>query len=282
MNSRMDKYGDNEDYSVSRTKRNQDLYHDINKTELTNFKSYNNVKVIEEGAKEIDLEKIKNYIEKINDDGKFKRKSLLDSKGLYEQRPLPTQEEKDYDLISVLEKAREKREVDYQKERYKKLRDTQYDILSELKIYDQNQVEEEKEEFNTQEKTLIDLINTVAMNKNKNDLLSELQSDDEDETIVKPIEEETNNEELKDLIAKEVEKEKTKEIEKTTTKEIKNLDESFYTSSIDFSKEDFEDFDDIENDKGSIAAKIGVVVLILCILGVLFVIANFVFELNIF
>ena len=279
----MEKYNSDteaEAKAISRTSRNKRLYDEIKNTELTRFNSFNNARVIDEGAKEIDLNKIKKYIEKINDEKVEKRRSLLDTKGLYEERHLEEEEEKDYDLVSVLEKAREKREIDYEKERYKKLRDTQYDILKNLNIKERPKPEIDEEKFNTQERTLIDLINTVAINKN-NDLLSELSEGDDETTG--SIDEESNNEDLKALIKEEIDKDKTKEVPKENEDEnIQNLDNSFYTSSLNFSKDDFEDFNDVEESGGrGIVAKIGIILLILCILGVLLLIANFIFDLNI-
>ena len=280
----MEKYNSDteaEAKAISRTSRNKRLYDEIKNTELTRFNSFNNSRVIDEGAKEIDLNKIKKYIEKINDEKVEKRRSLLDTKGLYEERHLEEEEEKDYDLVSVLEKAREKREIDYEKERYKKLRDTQYDILKNLNIKERPKPEIDEEKFNTQERTLIDLINTVAINKNNNDLLSELSEGDDETTG--SIDEESNNEDLKALIKEEIDKDKTKEVPKENEDEnIQNLDNSFYTSSLNFSKDDFEDFNDVEESGGrGIVAKIGIILLILCILGVLLLIANFIFDLNI-
>ena len=272
----MEKYNSDteaEAKAISRTSRNKRLYDEIKNTELTRFNSFNNARVIDEGAKEIDLNKIKKYIEKINDEKVEKRRSLLDTKGLYEERHLEEEEEKDYDLVSVLEKAREKR--------YKKLRDTQYDILKNLNIKERPKPEIDEEKFNTQERTLIDLINTVAINKNNNDLLSELSEGDDETTG--SIDEESNNEDLKALIKEEIDKDKTKEVPKENEDEnIQNLDNSFYTSSLNFSKDDFEDFNDVEESGGrGIVAKIGIILLILCILGVLLLIANFIFDLNI-
>ena len=130
-------------------------------------------------------------------------------------------------------------------------------------------------------KILIDLINTVAINKNNNDLLSELSEGDDETTG--SIDEESNNEDLKALIKEEIDKDKTKEVPKENEDEnIQNLDNSFYTSSLNFSKDDFEDFNDVEESGGrGIVAKIGIILLILCILGVLLLIANFIFDLNI-
>ena len=41
---------------------------------------------------------------------------------------------KEYDINSILEKARKTQNVDYEKERLKKVHDTQYDILKNLNI----------------------------------------------------------------------------------------------------------------------------------------------------
>ena len=81
----MEKYNSDteaEAKAISRTSRNKRLYDEIKNTELTRFNSFNNARVIDEGAKEIDLNKIKKYIEKINDEKVEKRRSLLDTKCL--------------------------------------------------------------------------------------------------------------------------------------------------------------------------------------------------------
>lgn len=293
MSKRMDKYN-LEEISVSRTSRNRELYNQINNGEIGSYDAYSNAKIIGESSKDIDLNKIKKYIENMPNEKVERRKSLIVDKGLYKPKE-ELREEKDYDLISVLEKAREKREVDYERERYKRLRDTQYDILKDLRVEDYP-IEDNNDSLNTKERTLVDLINTIATNKNKNDLLEDLQmSDDEDETKIGSLDERSNNTDLKALINEEINKEKTKDLNELndeqeqnldTTKEVKedtivkNIDNSFFTKSLNLTKEDFEGFDDVEKESG-VLLKIGIVFLIICILAVLFVIANFVFDLNV-
>lgn len=293
MSKRMDKYN-LEEISVSRTSRNRELYNQINNGEIGSYDAYSNAKIIGESSKDIDLNKIKKYIENMPNEKVERRKSLIVDKGLYKPKE-ELREEKDYDLISVLEKAREKREVDYERERYKRLRDTQYDILKDLRVEDYP-IEDNNDSLNTKERTLVDLINTIATNKNKNDLLEDLQmSDDEGETKIGSLDERSNNTDLKALINEEINKEKTKDLNELndeqeqnldTTKEVKedtivkNIDNSFFTKSLNLTKEDFEGFDDVEKESG-VLLKIGIVFLIICILAVLFVIANFVFDLNV-
>ncbi len=171
MNARMDKYDTDDNKTFSRSEKNKELYKSINSNEVSKFDSYNNVKIIDEGAKEIDLNKIRNYVESLNGNEYVKpRRSLVEDKNLPDIKTNEIEETKDYDINSILEKAREQREKDYEQDKYKKLRDTQFDILSKLKVNEENKPDNE-EEFNTEEKTLINLINTVADNKFKNDLL---------------------------------------------------------------------------------------------------------------
>ena len=198
MSKRMDKYN-LEEISVSRTSRNRELYNQINNGEIGSYDAYSNAKIIGESSKDIDLNTIKKYIENMPNEEVERTKSLIVDKGLYKPKE-ELREEKDYDLISVLEKAREKREVDYERERYKRLRDTQYDILKDLRVEDYP-IEDNNDSLNTKERTLVDLINTIATNKNKNDLLEDLQmSDDEGETKIGSLDERSNNTDLKALI----------------------------------------------------------------------------------
>jgi len=67
MKSRMEKYSNFE--TGNRTDRNRNLYKELNKADLSITRTYSNSRVIDEANKEIDIEKIKRYIEKMNDNG---------------------------------------------------------------------------------------------------------------------------------------------------------------------------------------------------------------------
>ena len=279
MNSRMDKYNDDYKSMPSRSDKNKELYQSINKSQISDFKSYSNYKVIDESAKEIDLNKIKTYVEALNREENVRnRRSLIENKGLYKTEKLEEEEKtKDYDINTILEKAREKREKDYEEEKYKKLRDTQFDILSKLKIADSTP-KEEIEEFNTEEKTLIDLINTVADNKSKNELLSELEEEvkeikDENKELTEKLEEEKIKNIVTEQLTQELQK---KQIQIEEEKEDnRKVDDTFFTNSLTFSKDDFE-----EEQSSCFKAKFGIFILVVLIIFAVYVLLYFVLDVN--
>lgn len=327
MNSRLEKYDNSENNTEipSRVARNQSLYNELSMSDFSYMKPNDNMKVIENTGNRIDLNKIKDYLES-NEEEIVQAKSVVvkdDINSIPENELF--YEEKDYDINSILEKARENKESYYEDEKHKKLRDTQYDILSKIKVYDEEEEikEEEKVELNTEERTLIDLINTVT--KNKTDLLEELKKGNENTIVTSPINEESNdkiiseaieeskkdpekivfskeelikelapenNEEnlFKELNSKEEKlevplekKEDTFELKEVDNDEtsIKNLDKSFYTNSMSFSKEDFEGFEELEKTvkKNNKMVKLGIIALVLLALATIFIVLKYVLNL---
>lgn len=282
--------------NYSRVNKNTSLYEDVKRSELSRVKNNTNVRIIEQNGKTIDLEKIRKYINEVNNEPRSKRNvlSIPKEEKTIESKPTP---EKVYDINSVLEKARSGREVEYSSERYKKVRSDEYDILSKIKMYEDVKEDiDETPELNTEEKTIVDLINTVTVHKGDLNLLEELMGEGE---TTKPISEEQKDLSFKDVIDKEttseslisekVMNENTKEFEKT--KELVNLkekmtdiDNSFYTSSMKFNKDDFEGFEELEKSvkKGSFFKVILIIILVLSILASLVIMANYVFNLGLF
>ena len=282
--------------NYSRVNKNTSLYEDVKRSELSRVKNNTNVRIIEQNGKTIDLEKIRKYINEVNNEPRSKRSvlSIPKEEKTIESKPTP---EKVYDINSVLEKARSGREVEYSSERYKKVRSDEYDILSKIKMYEDVKEDiDETPELNTEEKTIVDLINTVTVHKGDLNLLEELMGEGE---TTKPISEEQKDLSFKDVIDKEttseslisekVMNENTKEFEKT--KELVNLkekmtdiDNSFYTSSMKFNKDDFEGFDELEKSvkKGSFFKVVLIIILVLSILASLVIMANYVFNLGLF
>lgn len=292
----------------SRVSKNNSLYESIKTSDLSRIKNNDNMRVIESNGKTIDIAKIKKYLEETNGkDYENKRRNIVPRETNIENNEKEIV--KDYDINSVLENAKKTREIDYDRERYKKLKKEEYDILSKLKVYDTEEVPLEKEDFNTEEKTLIDLINTVTIHKGDINLLEELIGGDDEETTL-PIEEEIKQEklsktndkvgiteeiplvspdELKEELPIEQKLNKTEDFSKT--KELVDLKEktielenSFYTSSMKFSKEDFEGFDELEKSvkKNSALTVILLILLVFFIIGTLIVIANYIFNLGLF
>lgn len=117
MKSRMEKYYDNHELTKSRLDKNEQLYKEINQLNLEKFNPNNNVKVIGDNENVIDVDKIKNLLEK-NYKNDAKRKTItLDN---YDEEDIDLEETKEYDINSILEKAREEKEIDYNKDRLKK------------------------------------------------------------------------------------------------------------------------------------------------------------------
>ena len=235
MKSRMEKYYNGEVESNERTKKNQELYDTI----------YNLEPIVDENGlgtnKEVDLsgfssqridninreeyQKLKDYNPII---GTKKDNSIFD----YEEN-LEDEEEKIYDINSILDKAKEKRNNPDEKEKYRTLRNTQYDILSKLNIQKETSDIEDAE---TDEERLRDLIHTITMNKRtlnniKNDMSLDILSD------LKPV---SDNTIVTEAIVEEVTVTKEEDKEESLSSELKNVDKSFYTNSFTFSKQDFE------------------------------------------
>lgn len=244
MSSRVEKYHQNKDNTPkSRTKRNEKLYQSIDKGDLSAYNVNSNVSVLDVPGNEVDLNRIKEILEK-KYKNPIKRKSIeLIKEEETEEVPLET---KDYDLSKILERARAEKPVDYRKERLKKLRDTQYDILKELNL----EKPEEIEEPSIEEQTLMTMIETITSKEKETkeskteqmtisaelDLLSDLQGT-EDTIVVPPITEEDK-----------VVYEKTR---KELLKEQKPLENSFYTGDLKVCPDDFEDFEDLKKEVSS-------------------------------
>ncbi len=272
MNTRENKYSNN--VGMSRVAKNDDLYKQINNSELDNFNVRSNATVIGNQEREIDVEQIKKILDKRYNSAP-KRRSIR-----IEERPheniISDEPTKEYNLTKVLEKAKDEKVETYEENRAKKLRNTQYNILSNLNIDG-----EEKEEVKaTPEENLMNLINTITINeakkleeKNSNsndidplDILSDLKGDDDTQVY-----ESMETEVTKITEIKEKEKENNNQITEVKNKNQEKLDNSFYTSNL-FKKNDFEDDnkDFVDDEKIGIGFKILIVLVIVTFLVGLF------------
>lgn len=270
MNTRENKYSNN--VGMSRVAKNDDLYKQINNSELDNFNVRSNATVIGNQEREIDVEQIKKILDKRYNSAP-KRRSIR-----IEERPheniISDEPTKEYDLTKVLEKAKDEKVETYEENRAKKLRNTQYNILSNLNIEG-----EEKEEVKaTPEENLMNLINTITINeakkleeKNSNsndidplDILSDLKGDDDTQVYESMETEVTKITEIK-------EKENNNQITEVENKNQEKLDNSFYTSNL-FKKNDFEDDnkDFVDDEKIGIGFKILIVLVVVTFLVGLF------------
>ena len=117
----------------SRTKKNQQLYKEVSNLEIEDFDVNNNVSVIGESSNVIDIDKIRDMLDKKYRE-EPKNKSIGTS-NVTNQDGVNLDETREYDLKSVMEKAKSDQDVDYEENRLKKLGNTSYDILKNLDIY---------------------------------------------------------------------------------------------------------------------------------------------------
>lgn len=270
LKTRMERYFTDEEESAVRTRKNQDLYQKIyNDNDLTS----SNVTVLD-NASEIDISKIKELVQ--NREG-YKRvrdyQSVLKTPSMEdEQEEYDIYEDIDnkiYDINMILEDAKSKRGTS-EREKYRSLRNTQYDILSKLDLNEVGESENKDDEdematdFFTQDKTGKDFITSLhtemkgvdeKLVKTSADLFSDLRGSD-DTILTEAITEET-----------------AKTVTTTTTEE----DETFYTSHMSFTKEDFEGFQNLQTTvkKNNRLIKILIAILIMLIVATcVFVVIN--------
>lgn len=262
MNSRMDKYTETP-ILKTRTEKNKSLYEQIKTSDIDKFDITSNATVIGEDINKIDIDKVKDILDKRFRDEYNKRtfKVREEENDDFDTKDADT---KEYDINAILEKAKKTQNVDYEKERLKKVHDTQYDILKKLNIEEDSQ-----EIMEDTEENIVNLMNTITQLEMKNskkesvgnttalDLLSDL-SDNDTNTIYKTME-----------LDKENISQKTKD----------NLDEE------DLNIEDkYDDFKELEKDLNSnnIAIKVVGIVFLIILLIMAFIFVNKYFNLGLF
>ena len=257
MKTRMDKYTETPNLK-SRTAKNKELYEQIKNTDIEKYDINSNATIIEEDVNAIDVNKIKDMLDR-------RYRETLPKKTIeYKEEEIEQkiQDTKEYDINAILEKAKKTQNVDYDRERLKKVHDTQYDILKNLNIEEKN-----TEEIEETEENIMNLINTITNLELKHkestgnttalDLLSDL-SDNDTDAVYKTME-----------LDKEKISERTEE----------NVDEE------DLSIEQkYDDFKELEKDlkSNNIAIKIVTIVIIIILLIFVFIFINNYFNLGLF
>ena len=252
----MEKYYKKEAQGNSRTKRNTRLYNSI-----YSYGKYSNIEGIAsiDNTNEIDITKVKEMLEtreKYQAERRYRRLTNED-KPVQElprvQKRYKEDEERTYDIMDVLTKAREKKEPD-DKERV--LSKTSYDVLKNI---DLKRNLNKKDYYDDELDDMIQTIsNTSMLNKLDDadlaaDMFSDLKGNNEDTQV-------GNLNNIKELIEENKKNEKEKEKEQT-------MDNSFFTSNLKLKKKDFVGYEE-EEKKGSVFKTIFVTILILGIIAV--------------
>lgn len=287
---RMDRYNDTSTQTrASRSNNNKELYENIgSNTRYTSFTDVVN-------ANAIDLSNTKNYNKRENYH-KIKeyenvvytpksKKELDDFKYLYKE-----QENKVYDINSVLEEARKNRLDKDALEEKRKLKNTSYNILASLNMEELEKYRQEKKEkmIHPTEEDLKELINTMTSAtlagdiKAASSLLSDLMAtsimdkienpDEEAEDISDEEEKENENEDTELSLSQEVlDIQKLKQLNEETIEESEKItsekDVDFYTRSMDLSDQDFELDEEFKEKRMPIGIKILITLIILIVIG---------------
>ena len=273
MKTRMEKYYDEENNNIAlRQRKNEKLYQNINDYDVDDYKIEANATVIDTNAKNIDVEKIKKIL-----DTKYNKQPQRKSIVIEEEESVPDvnlDETREYDINAILERARSEKEVDYEKERLKKLRDTQYDILNSLEITEHEDEEEQNDE-------LMSLINTITANEldekkaskeelDPLDILTDLKGSDDTVVVDGVHEEEESANETAPIMSLE-------EADKIKPSILENKSEDL-TETLQFTQSDFDDFNDLKKEVRSSRALIYIIIVMICLIliaGVIIFLNNF-------
>lgn len=214
MASRMDKYNYN-NATQSRSSKNESLYKDI--YENARYSNIERVATLEK-TNEINLEQIKELLKEREEHQKKNMAIKRETPRPYKKREV----ERNYDIRDVLIKAKDEKPDD---NKNRSLRNTQYNILKKINLDTESELEKTLSNTN--------ILQTKDDNELCLDLLSDLKSSGN--TMVRTS---TN-------LLKEVKEAKDKYEPQIETDE--NLDKSFYTSSLNFKEEDFEQLKDLQD-----------------------------------
>ena len=250
MASRMERYYKPESKTKRRTVVNQELYRKI--YDISEYSNIEGIATIEK-ANEIDITKVKNMLKNRED---YQRQRDLRSL-MYKEEPklqhietTPDHEEENriYDLTDILEKAKEEKKEP--SEKYRNLGDTNYNILKSLRIKNEEHVDDEIDKTMTN--------TSVLRGLNDNDLSLDLLGDLKSNTATI-----SNNNEVIQQLIEQAKAEERKKIEEERKVE---LDKSFFTSSLGFRSEDFEEIHNkTKNKKGNHIKKFGLIILLILI-----------------
>ena len=281
---RMDRYKDDVSLQEKRFEKNKDLYQNTNKyTNITDVATSNVYEINnsnnnkESKTTRENYQKLRKY--QMVDEVPKVKKELDDFKYLYQRN-----EDKIYDINSVLEAARKNKKDKDNLEEKRKLKHTSYNVFSGVNLEELLKYREEKKKRveTEEEKEIRELVDTIASKtlageidkKTSVDLLSDLMA-------TNMLDKVSASDEL------EKDEEKTEEIEDTQTDDKINLDEikdleeksledtqdkkidkEFYTRSMDLSEEDFEMDNEFAETKVPLGLKIFIFIIILAVVAV--------------
>lgn len=270
-----------ESSTVTRSSKNKELYTSLdNNVREATITDVRNANIVE-------LNNKKNYrtregYHQIKDYGNFVetpkvKKQLDDFNYLYRDH-----ENKIYDINTVIEDAKKRRGQKDEIEERRKIKNEQY-LLTKEEI--EKYREEKKNETVPDSSKMKELINTITSKtlsgeldqETSVDLLSNLMATNAIDRVAKQKSETTTIANVGQDFLKKVQEEE-ENYQTPASGALKDIDDSFYTKSMDLSDKDF-DMDDefVEKKKGFVLVKVFFSLLLLVLVGVLiyFIVASF-------
>jgi len=290
---RMDRYTDDKNTRLKRAEKNQELYRNVsNNYSYTNITDVRNANAFEIGTQQSTTSQTRENYHKMRQYQNVEKvprvkKELDDFNYLYQKN-----ENKVYDINSVLEEARKNRQEKDELEAKRNLKNKSYNILSDLNAEKLKQYREERKNKVTKNdaeeiRELIDTITskTLAGEIDKAtsvNLLSDLMATNILDKVEKPEdipneEPEKKEEEADDklslsreILNQEELKEAAEELQKEPTEDsqLKGADQEFYTRSMDLSDKDFEMSDDFKEKSIPLPLKILIAILIITVIAI--------------
>lgn len=265
MQSRMDRYStENKPYN-SRTQKNSALYDNVKNSMITDFDVNSNVSIISDNADDIiSVKNVKRYLDNRYSANSPKRKSIEVPNFEFKNEDELTEDTKEYDINAIIEKAKQGKNIDYTKERLKKVRDTQYEILNNLDLEIKKTSEPLSSQRQQEEENLKNLINTITQ-------LELCNRNSEKEYSKKEISQ--NLDLLSDLSSNSKENQNDDKMEKNDNDD--SLEPTVTVTKIDTEKYQKEFADISYNDKSTIIIKIIIfIVILVLIFGAVYIVNN--------
>lgn len=295
----MDRYGNSslDDVSSSRSKKNRDLYNSVGSN--TRYTTFTDVR----DANKIELDRnIKNYntregYQKVKDFYGYTRepeiKQELDEFNYWYQ----DRDNKVYDINSVIDEAKRNRKDSDELESKRKLKNDEYNILSNMDRKElEKYLEEKKNSTRPDREELKEIINTITSKtlcgeidqETGVNLLSDLMATQVQDKVLPNNSEVVDNKtmtldknvDLREAARKLEEKIERDRAEGKSSKIFKDMDDEFYTRSMDLSDKDFDMDDELVRDlkpRVPIVIKVLLTLVLVALVGLLvfFVIKSF-------
>ena len=276
MKSRLDRYREenNPKQNISRLSKNKHLYDDLNNKigfeELVDFNTQTRIELTSMNGVRKNREsyhQFKDY------------QDLISNGNIEKQEEIKEEEEKVFDINSILEEARKNRNDNDELEKKRKLKVDDYNILSDLNKKYLSKEETKKDEY----EGLEELINTITSktlvadikkeeSKDSEELLSDLLATSVDLQVQKPEEYEKND---IDTQVQLVDTKNSSDDSDDSSLEDSKIDDSFYTRSMDLSMYDFEE---LGSSKASWKKGLLIAILVIILLVIIGIVAFFILK----